>query len=78
MNTRTAKRSIIAGAAAIVFTFTAAACGADNPAGDVTKPGDKGSSENKDFTPKYGEHSDNFVKKGPATGGNKAHIDSQP
>ncbi len=73
----TIKRTIAAGATVIVAFTTFAACGEDPPAGDIggttSQP-----TKNPDFTPKYGEHSDNFVKKGPATGGHKAPGDFQP
>jgi hypothetical protein len=73
--TRTIKRSI-AGAATAAAFFAFAACGEDAPTQDITNVDTP--SENSDFAPKYGEHSDEFVKKGPADGSEKAPGDFQP
>lgn len=71
--TRTIKRSI-AGAATAAAFFAFAACGEDAPPAQIDPP----ETSNSEFAPKYGEHSDNFVKKGPATGDEKAPGDYQP
>jgi hypothetical protein len=78
MNTHRTIMRGIAGAASVAAFLAVAACSNDAPTQDIGNVDEP--TEQSEFAPKYGEHSDNFVEKEGTAGtlDNKPPADFQP